>query len=58
MEPERVCVNVDRYGNTSAASIPIALDEARREGRVGPGSTICVVAFGGGFTYGAAVLRL
>lgn len=55
--PEQVYVNVDRFGNTSAASIPIALDELRREGRIGSGSTVGVVAFGGGFTYGAAILR-
>jgi 3-oxoacyl-[acyl-carrier-protein] synthase-3 len=58
IDPEKVYINVDRYGNTSAASIPIALDEVRRNGQVGPGSIVCVVAFGGGFTYGAAVLRL
>jgi 3-oxoacyl-[acyl-carrier-protein] synthase-3 len=56
--PEKVYVNVSRYGNTSAASIPIALDEARREGRVADGSLVGVVAFGGGFTYGAAILRM
>ncbi len=55
---ERLYVNVDRYGNTSAASIPIALDEARREGRVEDGDVVCVVAFGGGFTYGASVIRM
>ncbi len=58
MPPEKVYVNLDRYGNTSAASIPIAFDEARRMGLIGPGSVLCVAAFGGGFTYGAAVLRL
>jgi 3-oxoacyl-[acyl-carrier-protein] synthase-3 len=56
--PEKLYVNVSRYGNTSAASIPIALDEARREGRVADGSLVGVVAFGGGFTYGAAILRM
>jgi len=56
--PERVYVNLDRYGNTSSASIPMALDEAREKGVIGKGSTVAVVAFGGGFTYGAAVLRL
>lgn len=55
---EKVYVNVSRYGNTSAASIPIAFDEARREGRVTDGSLVGVVAFGGGFTYGAAILRM
>ncbi len=55
---EKVYVNVDRYGNTSAASIPIALDEARRNGRVGPGALVGMVTFGGGFTWAAAILRL
>ncbi len=55
---ERVYVNVDRYGNTSAATIPIAIDEARRIGRVGPGSLVVVAAFGSGATWGAAVVRL
>jgi 3-oxoacyl-[acyl-carrier-protein] synthase-3 len=54
---ERVFVNVERYGNTSAASIPIALDEARAEGRLKPGDTAAVVAFGAGFTWGSAVLQ-
>jgi 3-oxoacyl-[acyl-carrier-protein] synthase-3 len=58
VDPAKVYVNVDRYGNTSAASIPIALDEARREGVVEPGQLVCLVAFGGGFTYGATVIRL
>jgi len=55
---DRVYVNVDRYGNTSAATIPIAIDEARRSGRVGPGSLVVVAAFGSGATWGAAVVRL
>ena len=55
---ERVYVNVDRYGNTSAATIPIAIDEARRGGRIGPGSLVAVAAFGSGATWGAAVVRL
>jgi 3-oxoacyl-[acyl-carrier-protein] synthase-3 len=54
---EKVYVNVDRYGNTSAASIPIALDECVREGRIGEGSRVLLVAFGGGFTWGSVVLR-
>ncbi len=53
----KVFVNLDRYGNTSAASVPIALDEARREGRLKKGDLVEVVVFGGGFTWGAAVLR-
>ncbi|HEX7881087.1 MAG TPA: beta-ketoacyl-ACP synthase III [Candidatus Eisenbacteria bacterium] len=54
---EKVVVNIDRYGNTSAASIPIALDEAVRGGRIRPGSRVVMVAFGGGLTWGAAVVN-
>jgi 3-oxoacyl-[acyl-carrier-protein] synthase-3 len=55
--PEKVYVNIDRYGNTSAASIPIALDECVRSGRIKPGSLVLMVAFGGGFTWASAVVR-
>ncbi|HBG04025.1 MAG: 3-oxoacyl-ACP synthase [Geobacteraceae bacterium GWC2_58_44] len=54
---DRVYVNLDRYGNTSAASIPIALDEARRAGRIKEGDIVLLSAFGGGLTWGAAALR-
>jgi 3-oxoacyl-[acyl-carrier-protein] synthase-3 len=54
---ERVYVNVDRYGNTSSASIPLALDEARRAGRIKPGMTVLLVTFGAGFTWGSMVLK-
>jgi 3-oxoacyl-[acyl-carrier-protein] synthase-3 len=54
---DKVYVNVDRYGNTSAASIPIALDEAIEKGRIGEGSIVLLVAFGAGFTWGAMVVR-
>ena len=54
---EKVYVNVDRYGNTSAASVPIALDEAIETGRIREGSTVLLVAFGAGFTWGAVVVR-
>ena len=54
---EKVYVNVDRYGNTSAASIPIALDEAVREGVVKEGSLVLFVAFGGGFTWASVLVR-
>jgi 3-oxoacyl-[acyl-carrier-protein] synthase-3 len=54
---ERFFVNVDRYGNTSAASIPIALDEARRSGRIKAGDVTLLVAFGAGLTYGSALIR-
>jgi 3-oxoacyl-[acyl-carrier-protein] synthase III len=54
---ERVFVNVDRYGNTSAASVPIALVEAIEAGRVKPGDAVVFVAFGAGYTSGACVVR-
>jgi 3-oxoacyl-[acyl-carrier-protein] synthase-3 len=54
---EKVYVNVDRYGNTSAASVPIALDEAIETGRIKEGSTVLLVAFGAGFTWGAMAVR-
>jgi 3-oxoacyl-[acyl-carrier-protein] synthase-3 len=54
---DKVYVNVDRYGNTSAASIPIALDEALETGRIKEGSIVLLVAFGAGFTWGAMVVR-
>ncbi len=54
---EKVYVNVDRYGNTSSASIPIALDEAIESGRVKTGTTALLVAFGAGFTWGSMVVR-
>jgi 3-oxoacyl-[acyl-carrier-protein] synthase-3 len=54
---EKVFVNLDRYGNTSSASIPLALDEAKRQGRIKPGDLVEMVTFGGGFTWAAAVVR-
>lgn len=54
---DRVFVNVDRYGNTGAASVYVALEEAVAAGRVKPGDLILMAAFGGGFTWGAALLR-
>jgi 3-oxoacyl-[acyl-carrier-protein] synthase-3 len=54
---ERVFVNIQKYGNTSAASIPIALCEAAAEGRLRRGDKVLLVAFGGGFTWGASVLE-
>jgi len=56
--PERVYSNIERFGNTSSASVPIALDEARRNGRVKQGSLVLSVAFGGGLVWGAALYRL
>lgn len=57
VEPEKFFVNLDRYGNMSAASIPVALDEAVSMGRIKSGDPILLVAFGGGFTWGAMVIR-
>lgn len=54
---EKVLLNLDRYGNTSAASIPIALDEAVREGRIKHGSLVMLGAFGAGLTWASAVIR-
>ncbi|HYA32081.1 MAG TPA: 3-oxoacyl-[acyl-carrier-protein] synthase III C-terminal domain-containing protein, partial [Thermodesulfovibrionales bacterium] len=54
---ERVMINLDRYGNTSAASIPIALDEALKTGRVHEGDYVLLEAFGGGLTWAAALIK-
>ncbi len=54
---DRVYVNVERFGNTSAASIPIALDELNRAGRIDPGDLLLMAAFGAGLTWGAAAVR-
>jgi 3-oxoacyl-[acyl-carrier-protein] synthase III len=54
---DRFFINLDRYGNTSAASIPLALDEARRAGLIKAGDLILFVAFGAGLTYGSALVR-
>ncbi len=54
---DKVMINVDKYGNTSAASIPVALDEARRAGRIKAGDIVLLNAFGAGFAWGAAVVR-
>lgn len=54
---DKVFVNLHNYGNTSAASIPIALDEANRSGRLTSGDIVLLDAFGGGFTYGSALMR-
>ncbi|KXK31788.1 MAG: 3-oxoacyl-(acyl carrier protein) synthase III [Candidatus Brocadia sinica] len=54
---EKAFVNIDKYGNTSSASIPIAIDEARKEGRLSKGDIVMLVAFGGGLTWGSSVIR-
>lgn len=58
LPPEKCIVTVDRHGNTSAASIPLALDEAIRSGKVGSGDTVLLEGVGGGFTWGAALITL
>ena len=55
---EKVMVNVDRYGNTSAASVPLALCEAFDEGRIKPGDTVAMVAFGAGLTWASCIFKL
>src|SRR5690606_30089184 len=57
MPMERVVVTVDRHGNTSSASVPLALDEAIRSGQVKRGELLLLEAFGGGFTWGSALIR-
>ena len=54
---DKVFVNVQEYGNTSAASIPVALDEAIQTGKLKEGDLVCLVAFGGGFTWGSILIR-
>ena len=54
---DRVFKNIEKYGNTSAASVPIALDEANREGKIKKGDYVVVVAFGGGLIWGAALIK-
>lgn len=58
MDPARVVVTVDHHANTSAASIPLALDEAVRDGRIKPGHLVLLEAMGGGFTWGSALVRM
>jgi 3-oxoacyl-[acyl-carrier-protein] synthase-3 len=57
MPPEKVFKNIEKYGNTSSASVPLALDEANREGRIKPGDNVIMVAFGGGLIWGAALVK-
>ena len=54
---EKVYINIQEYGNTSAASIPVALDEAWQNGKLREGDLVCCAAFGGGFTWGASLIR-
>lgn len=57
LEKDRVVVNIERYGNTAAASIPLTLEEAVSTGRLKPGMLAALVGFGGGFTFGACLIR-
>jgi 3-oxoacyl-[acyl-carrier-protein] synthase III len=58
LDPAKVVVTVDQHANTSAASVPLALDTAVRDGRIRPGQLVMLEAMGGGFTWGAALLRV
>jgi 3-oxoacyl-[acyl-carrier-protein] synthase-3 len=55
--PEKVVINIDRYGNTSAASVPLALDEALRDGRIEKDKLVIMAAFGAGLSWGGALVR-
>ena len=57
MDPSKVFVNLDRYGNTSAASIPVAIAEALQQGRIKRGDNVLMVGFGGGLTWGSCLFR-
>jgi 3-oxoacyl-[acyl-carrier-protein] synthase-3 len=57
LDMNRVVVTVDQHGNTSAASVPLALDTAVRDGRIKRGETLLMEAFGGGFTWGSVLAR-
>ena len=57
MDLAKVVINIDRYGNTTAATIPLAMATAVEEGRVGRGDTVLLASFGGGYTVGATLLR-
>ncbi|MDX5438104.1 MAG: 3-oxoacyl-ACP synthase, partial [Pontibacter sp.] len=54
---DKVMSNIQKYGNTTAASVPIALSEAYEEGRIKEGDLVCLAAFGSGFTWGSALIR-
>ncbi|MEL7230302.1 MAG: 3-oxoacyl-[acyl-carrier-protein] synthase III C-terminal domain-containing protein, partial [Pseudomonadota bacterium] len=55
--PDKVVITVDQHGNTSAASIPLAIDAARQDGRLKQGDLVLLEAMGGGFTWGAVLVR-
>jgi len=58
IDPQKVIITLDRHGNTSAASVPLALDTAVRDGRIVPGHKLLLEAMGGGFTWGSALITL
>ena len=58
LSKDRIVKTVDRHANTSAASVPLALDEAVRDGRIVPGQLVVLEAMGGGFTWGASLVRM
>jgi 3-oxoacyl-[acyl-carrier-protein] synthase-3 len=58
LPPDRLIVTVDRHANTSAASVPLALDLALRDGRIKPGHRVLLEGVGGGFTWGAALVEI
>ena len=58
LPPDRVVVTVDRHANTSAASVPLALEEARRDGRIRQGDLVLMEALGGGLAWGSALVRM
>ena len=55
---DKVIITVDRHANTSAASVPLALDAARRDGRIQPGNLVLLQGVGGGFTWGSVLVRM
>ena len=57
MKPESVVINIDRYGNTTAGTIPLAMDTARQEGKLKKGNLVLLASVGAGFTVGATLLR-
>ena len=57
LDRNKIVINIERFGNTSAASIPIALDEAARQGRLEEGSIVMMAAFGAGLTWAGSVAR-
>ena len=58
IDSEKVVVTVDKHANTSAASVPLALDVARRDGRVRPGQLLLLQGVGGGFTWGSVLVKM